>query len=121
MAVREHSAQKHVVVADKVPGMLGAGRDEGPYLGAQLRADFFVRVDIENPVVRERQIFETPLLLLRVLSVPPECDDLPAHALGDRARPVCAAGIDDEHFREVPHRAQALRDILLFVLRHHDD
>ena len=69
----------------------------------------------------ERQVLEAPLLLLRVSAVPDELDHLRAGRARDLLRAVVALRVDDEDFVEPRNRREALREVRLLVLRHHDD
>src|SRR5262245_3092865 len=121
VAVVQDVAEEHVVVPHEVPRVPRRAREHPPDLLRELGRDLLVGVDVEHPVVPKGQLVEAPLLLLRIAPVPAEVDHGRAHLRGDRASPVPAARVDHEDLVEASDRAQALRDVGLLVLGHHDD
>ena len=119
VAVFQLLAAEHVV--ERHEGAAGAGGEARQHLadlGGQCGRHFLVGVHVQHNGVRERQLFQAPLLFLGILAVPLEVRDAGAQRRGHRAGGVGAVGIHHEHFVEFHQRFQALGDIAFLVFRH---
>ena len=86
----------------------------------QFRRQSFIRIEQQNPIVRERQCVHGPLALLRPTPRIMKLDHLRAARLRNRNCVVRALGIDDIHFTEARKRFQAARQVAGLIAHRND-
>ncbi|SPT40243.1 Uncharacterised protein [Achromobacter denitrificans] len=119
VAVFQLLAAEHVI--ERHEGATRARREARQHLAdflGQGGGHFLVGVHVQHDGMREGQLLQAPLLLLRVLAVPLEVGDAGAQRRRHRAGGVGAVGIHHEDFVKIHQRLQAFGDVALFVLRH---
>src|ERR1700719_1680229 len=80
----------------------------------------FVRIQNQDPLIFERQIFQGPIFLLRPLPVEMKLNNVRAKIFGNFSRTISALRINHENFVRPSHGGETSRQVFRFVLDRDD-